>query len=265
MNNLAVCLRGEVRNWNYTKDAVFKFYENIAYSVDYYYATWDVPYLDKDELDKTFDNRKLVQGILCPPGNDRRRWGGFLGPAFLSSHIKLKKKYDAVIDARFDLVPVTFPSENPVTIPSDMGIQTSHVNQRWNHEEFERDPTATGTNDMWTVMNYATWDQYNYRLPLLYDYWIDSFINGKTMPFINEIGYTSVLKKMNFTTTQCSWMSNFLTRPTIIDIFPKSTDIIFQDWRRVFDDVYENWKNLTPTAKIKYCIDQNIHLKDYGL
>jgi len=264
MNRLAVCLRGEVRNWDYTKDAVFKFYENIAYSVDYYYATWDVPYIDQNKLNATFDNRKLVQGVLCPVGNDRRRWGSFLGPAFLNSHIKLNKRYDAVIDTRFDLVPVTFSLEYPVIIPSDMEIQTAHVEHRWNHEEFENDPTSVGTCDMWAVMNSAAWDQFNYRLPLLYDYWIDK-INSKKIPTINEIGYTSVLKKMNFITTQCSWMSNFLTRPTIIDIFPKSTDITFQDWRRVFDDVYENWNNLTATAKRKYCIEQDINFKDYGL
>jgi len=264
MNNIAVCLRGEVRNWNYTKDAVFKFYEDIAYSVDYYYATWDLPYVNQKELDATFSNRKLVQGVLCPSGNDRRRWGGFLGPAFLSSHLKLNKRYDLVIDTRFDVVPVTFPLKGIIAPPADMEIQTAHVEHRWNHEEFENDPTAGGTCDIWAVMNYATWDQFNYRLPVLYDYWIDK-INKKTIPTINEIGYTNVLRKMNFTTSHCSWMTNLLTRPTTIDIFPKSTDITFQDWRRVFDDVYENWAHLDATAKRKYCIEQNINFKDYGL
>jgi hypothetical protein len=262
MNRLAVCLRGEVRNWNYTKEAVFKFYEGIAYSVDYYYATWDVPYIDQNKLNATFDNRKLVQGVLCPSGNDRRRWGGFLGPAFLSSHIKLNKRYDAIIDTRFDLIPVRYPWSDVITVPPNMEIQTTNVDHTWNHPEFD-DPTAKATSDQWAIMDTATWDQFNYRLPLLYEFWMDK-INGKKIPTINEIGYTKVIKQMNIIATKCMWMSNLLVRPNIIDIFPKSTDIIYSDWSIIFEN-YMSWNSISNDKRKQYCIDQNIHLKDYGL
>ena len=264
MNNIAVCLRGEVRNWNYTKDAVFKFYESNAYSVDYYYATWDVPYLNKKELDKTFDNRKLIQGVLCPTGNDRRRWGAALGPAFLSSHIKLDKHYDVVIDTRFDIIPVVKQSSPIINLPTDMEIQTSYVDKRWQDNDFFDDLEAKATDDKWAIMNFGSWDVFNYRLSYLYDNFIDN-IGKKKRPIQPEITLNKTLTKMGFKLQECQWMDNFLTRPTIIDVFPKSTDITFQDWRRVFDDVYENWSNLDATAKRKYCIEQNINFKDYGL
>jgi hypothetical protein len=260
MNNIAVCLRGEVRNWNYTKKAVFKFYESIAYSVDYYYATWDVPYLDQDKLTATFDNRKLVQGILCPSGNDRHRWGALLGPAFLSSHIKLKKKYDLVVDTRFDLVPVLKPEGN-ITTPGNMEIQTTNVDHKWDHEYFE-DPTNKATTDTWAVMTHSTYDQFNYRLPLLYDFWVDMLSRKKFHTF-NEIALNKVLKQMNINATMCHWMSNLIVRPSIVDLFPDPCDITMHDSWKIHDNSQIFWPNLSNETKIEYCVRQGLYYEEF--
>jgi hypothetical protein len=262
MNRLAVCLRGEVRNWNYTKEAVFKFYEGIAYSVDYYYATWDLPHLNQDELHATFDNRKLVQGVLCPAGNDRRRWGSLMGPAFLSSHIKLNKRYDAVIDTRFDLVP-TYRVDSVVQPLGDMEIQTTNVNLRWDDPAFVEDPTAKATTDMWAIMTQGTWDQFNYRLSVLYDYWVEHSYWKR--PTLNEIALSRTLEKMNIKGKECTWMANCLTRPCIVDLFPKSTDITHRDIYTIDKNTYDGWRGLNREQKREYCIKQNIYLEDYDI
>jgi hypothetical protein len=255
MHQIAVCLRGEVRNWNYTKDAVFKFYEGIALSVDYYYATWDVPYINQDELNVSFAGQELIQGVLCPSGNDRRRWGSRLGPAFLSSNIKLNKKYDLVIDTRFDSVPIRRPNAM-ISLPDDAEIQTAYlrIDNVWE---------TGGTNDRWAIMQQDTFNQFNNRLPLLYESW-KSRLTQETHPTMNEMELERVLKKINISPIPCTWMDNFLVRPSIIDIFPKSTNITMVDYATVHENI-NFWDSLTSNQKIDYCTKQSIHIKDYGL
>jgi hypothetical protein len=260
MNQIAVCLRGDVRNWNYTKEAVFKFYEGIAYSVDYYYATWDVPYIDKNELDKTFSNRKLVQGILCPSGNDRRRWGARLGPAFLSGHIKLNKRYDLVVDTRFDLIPTFIKKNHIIEIPVDDEIQTTSIDLRW--KDIDKLPEDIGVTDQWAVMNQRTWDQFNYRLPLLYESWIDR-LNGRPYKIVNEIELNRVLNIMNIKSKSCNWMTCILTRPCIVDIFPDPKDITEDDYFPILNNTFNFWGSLTNHKKKEYCERQGIHLDNY--
>jgi len=263
MNKIAVCLRGEVRTWNYVKEEVFKFYENIAYSVDYYYATWDVPYLDKNELDSTFSNRNLIQGVLCPSGNDRYSWGSRLGPAFLSGHIKLNKRYDAVIDTRFDNVPVLINDQ--LSIPKDNEIQTAFVNQIWKHDGLFDGNVDGATCDQWAIMTQPSYDQFNYRLPLLYNYQINQFKLEKTVFKYPEIMFEKVLKEMKFELSQCQWMNNFIVRPTIVDIFPNSVDITYNDYAIVRENTYSYWDSLDVTQKIDHCTKQRIHILDYRL
>lgn len=255
MNNIAVCLRGQVRNWNYTKDAVFKFYESLADSVDYYYATWNVPYVNQDDLNSSFAGQQLIQGVLCPSGNDRSRWGSYLGPAFLSSHIKLNKQYDLIVDTRFDSIPVRRPGAG-IELPGNREIQTAYmrIDNVWE---------AGGTNDRWAIMQQDTFDQFNNRLPLLYESYksrIDQIIH----PTLNEMELERVLKKINLTPIACTWMDCFLVRPSIADIFPKSTDITIMDYLTLHNNI-EFWNNLTTQEKTEYCIKKHIYIKDYGL
>ena len=268
MNRLAVCLRGEVRNWDYTKDAVFKFYENIAYSVDYYYATWDLPYVAQDNLNATFANKKLIQGVMCPAGNDRQRWGSRLGPAFLSSHIKLNKKYDLVVDVRFDTVPVLLNSN--ISIPEDNEIQTEFVHSVWNHKGFENN-TLEATSDQWAIMNHPTYERFNYRLSALYDTHIkhiralDIESNNNDVFRYNEIAFHKVLIDMQFGLSQCTWMNNCIVRPSIVDIFPNATSITKNDYATIRENTHSYWSSLPHTQKIDYCTKQNIHIQDYQL
>jgi hypothetical protein len=255
MDRIAVCLRGEIRNWNYTKDAVFKFYEGIAESVDYYYATWDVPYIDQDELNVSFAGQELIQGVLCPSGNDRSRWGSRLGPAFLSSHIKLTKQYDLVVDTRFDSVPVRRPNAT-IEFPGDREIQTAYlrIDNVWE---------TGGTNDRWAILQQDTFDQFNNRLPLLYESW-KARLNQETHPTMNEMELERVLKKINVKPIACTWMDNFLVRPSIKNIFPESTSISMLDYATIHENI-NFWNELTVKEKVECCLKQKIYLKDYGL
>jgi len=245
--NIAVCLRGEIRTWNYIKDSVFKFYQSISERVDYYYSTWHVDYLDKDALDKSFEGRNLVQSHCVASGSDRNRWGALLGPALLSSNIKLNNQYDLIIDTRFDLLPLR--CNQKISKPNANEIQTGFVDQ-----------ILGKTDDRWAVMTQATWNKFSNRLPLLYKCWIDNLYR----PVENEISLTATLKEMNLEAKNCIWMNSFIARPNIINIFPRSTDIDFGSWP-LLNENYLEWNDLSDQSKKDFCLQQNIPLKEYRL
>ena len=122
-NRIAVCLRGHIRNWNYTKDKFFYFYKEIANEVHYYYATWDLPYIESTDLNFTFNNNQV--GVLVSPKTDHYVYGSRVGPAYLSSHIRLVDTYDAVVDTRFDMIPVLLDGQ--LISIDDMTIETSYM------------------------------------------------------------------------------------------------------------------------------------------
>jgi len=60
-------------------------------------------------------------------------------------------------------------------------------------------------------------------------------------------------------------MNNFIVRPTIVDIFPNSVDITYNDYAIVRENTYSYWDSLDVTQKIDHCTKQRIHILDYRL
>ena len=147
-------------------------------------------------------------------------------------------------------------------MPGDNEIQTGFVNKRFFDHLINNIWEAGATNDRWAIMNQGTWDQFNYRLPLLYE----SFIarqNNKLYMTVLEMDYQRVLTNMNIKPTQCHWMNFELVRPSIIDLFPNSTSLTWRDHRMVHDNTFITWEALTNEEKIGYCQQQGIYCQDY--
>ena len=112
MKKVAVFLRGNRRVWNYTKENIFKFCDDLAEQVDYYVAMWCVQKSRHivGSMGDDFKDRNLKTFKLLDNHWDYNAWEG---PAYLSSILNKEKineelfsgvQYDAVLDTRPDVV-----------------------------------------------------------------------------------------------------------------------------------------------------------------
>ena len=250
--NIAVTLRGHIRTWNYTRPAIFKFYEQLAENVDYYYATWQLPYLDSQKLNSTFDSVNLIQHHLVHMPVALEFKGCRLGPSYLSSHIQLKKDYDCVIDSRFDAVPVLLSDD--IKKPADNEIMCV---QWLLPQEVE-----ACMSDQYAIMTNSTFYKFATKLDYLKKT-VKRNIKGD-QTYLNEIHVRRACERLKINlTTQTTWATNYLVRPNIIDIFPSSLSITAYSWDQVHHQGWVKWPELTLAEKINYCKQCDCDLRDY--
>lgn len=139
MKRIAICFRGDFRNWDITKNYLFKFYEEVSTfdshdtEVHYYFSTWDsvfhthkkkenstntynynVP-IHLDEILKDFGQSLKLYKVYDNHLRNNRRYQTSLIQYFniyvvnqLKTRYELKHNftYDAVINTRVDVIPV---------------------------------------------------------------------------------------------------------------------------------------------------------------
>lgn len=151
--NLAVFYRGHLRTWKYVKDVNFSIFQSIADNVDYYFTTWNEPYLDIKDLENDFKNRNLIKILTLEKDNIHfNPW--FSTPWMIHNILPFKAerektvKYDAVIDIRPDVMIYRATPEN--LIPNTYYTKFEAYYHEW---------SDLGVSDICTIVTSETFDK----------------------------------------------------------------------------------------------------------
>lgn len=250
-NNIAVILRGTPRTWDYTKPAIFKFYESISHHVDYYFSTWDAPYINIPKIKQDFQGRSLVVIVSSPwhiaysnPFNAMDYFRKRVKPYKIAREKEVT--YDVIIESRPDVIPL---------------LSVSELTFKPNHKElyvptFGPIPPGSrlGISDIFYMCNSET---YNLMTKLPY-YDIRRGLPGE---FVEHIQYDHC-RAAGIQIKVITGISFCLSRPTHIYMFPNVFDINVSNIDK-FVDVGHQWRQLTVLEKEQCLLRHNMHKDAY--
>jgi hypothetical protein len=253
-NHIAVILRGQVRHWHYLSPAVFKFYDDIATNVDYYFVTWNYGF--ETRVEESFLGRNLVKYLEVDITNNYG--SSWTGSAWLNYNIVPYKrirektvKYDAVIDTRPDVIPYLHPDKTILPIDENM-LYTNAFNYMIT-EPKEDTYNYLGMQDHFFVMSSKVFDVYSQR----YIHPATSYgCHSDIVRFCNN---------ENINVGLISWCDARISRPNAIDIIDSPFDHfkLTPEGGMYWSIIQQRWMAATSEEKLGYLTRQGIDQRNY--
>jgi hypothetical protein len=253
MNHIAVVLRGHIRTWEYTRPAIFDFYDSIAKNVDYYFVTWNYEGAHRKTIEDAFIGRNLIKLLYVHIG-ENEHYDNWKGPAWLNYNILPYKHqrekevtYDAVFDTRPDIIYNITNSEIVLPPEDDVFYCTGYTNQ-----------PCPDTGKMFLGIQ----DCFFMSTSKVHDIMSERFIQW------NDIGCHSKLVQVasdnNITTAQIKWLQESIVRPNSFELIPDPFD--YFKYRKTgygLRQIEQGWMNLSSDEKIRILQKYNIKEMDY--
>ena len=247
MKKVAVFLRGNRRVWNYTKENIFTFCDNLAEQVDYYVAVWYVqkshPIVASMKDDFKDRNLKCFQML-----NSHWNYNAWEGPAYMSSLLNSEKineelfsgvQYDAVLDTRPD---VAFKKLTEVSKPRPWSVGSTRL-------ELEEINDWRGMEDHVFFTDSPTSSLFCNRL------------GYKNHPGVD--GHYKLLKycnNSNLTPFQISEFQSLIVRPTISDQYLNVPPNVDMHCPRMAMDA---WEKMSLAERIEVLENTGIGMDEY--
>lgn len=252
MKHIAVILRGHIRTWNYTRPAVFDFYDSIAEKVDYYFATWNHENFHMKTIEDDFIGKNLIKLLCVSP--DSRYYNSWDGPPWLSynllpyKHLREKEvTYDAVFDTRPDII-YSVVDHRRITKPEENILYSTGFTCQ---PEPNTDKLYIGLQDHFFMSTSKVHDRMSER-----------FIHW------NDIGCHSMFVKLaqneGYTTSKINWIIDDITRPNAFEKIPSSKD--YFDYQKTgigYKILEQEWAQLNTDDKIAILKRHGIREEDY--
>jgi hypothetical protein len=244
MKHIAVMIRGHLRTWNYTKNVMFDFYDSIADSVDYYFATWEMYSTHTMAgVVNDFAGRNLVKLITVPP--TVINYTSWIGPGLFSSLLVPYKKqrekyvkYDAVFDTRPDVIHQLLGDN--IIDPEPNSLYTTYFNnQRENTPEIK---FHIGMADHFFMMTSEVYDIISQRY----------ILRAEHGPHIE---LQRICESESINPCSIGWVNAFISRPNHLD------ELI--DPYRFILAMARDWRCLSSSEKRECLVRHNIDFADY--
>ena len=253
MNRIAVVLRGDVRTWDYAKSAIFAFWESIADNVDYYFATWQTPTLNKNSLYNDFENKNLIALITLDPG-PIGTYNGWTGPSMLCYHLvphkRMREKtvtYDAVFETRPDVIYTLLDGKKPI-VPDHNTLFSSNLVVLSNHNK------RIGIGDHFLAMSSNVFDMLSQRFA------------AATTPAGTHYDLRKICDLEGVDVCHLDWVNAQIVRPNGIDDIPDPFNY-FTAWETVgkndWSSIQRRWNEMPRYDKRKCLQRHNIAITDY--
>jgi hypothetical protein len=241
LKRIAVVIRGHRRTWEYTKQHMFDFFEQVSDHVDYYVQIWysNSSLSNVSNIPKDFENKNLKHFEIC---HDSTIYDAFLGPPYLSNKTtktrfeqeRLNGRYDAVIDTRPDVI---FKLIGTPTAPDPWTVGSTRVlprGDRW-----------AGLEDHVFIMDSGTHLVWNQRI---------------NYTSVSEDGHQKLLtwaEMHNLKPYQVNWFLSKIVRPNVYQ-FNHS-----KNYHDQIHNIERQWQNASPEEKFKILTEAGVNGDEY--
>lgn len=246
-NNIAVILRGHVRNWHVIYPYVFQFYESLAHNVDYYFYTWKSKY--SSEVSNTFYGKNLVSFYEFEQTTQLST--SWRGPAYLNYmalHFMTPKHnqnpYDIIIDSRPDVLTRLKTPEYGLMVHEDKKVYVPYIEM---HTCQKENKLSVAIADHFIIFkDLKIIDKLSHRM------YYES-IHG------NQVGLRKLIEQNNYGINTIRNVDSRITRPNIALMNGDVNTLLDNN-----NDLQLEWSmKLTTEEKIKICEENHIDPKDY--
>jgi len=250
LKKIAVILRGHRRTWDYTKQTIFKFFEDKAEIVDYYVSWWRTGSASYESINNDFQGRRLKACKLTEEIN--RYCDPFYSPCFLSNllikeiseeELSSNQCYDLIIETRPDVIHYSHSYSSRWFCP-DRSIGFTKI-------DIDKGRVIGLTDHCYVAKSHSLF-LYNTKVHLDIDYNFDPPLQLGHHTF-----YLRFMEYVHLEYWENPWFNSMIVRPTICE-FP---EYIMDSFYRSCD----TWKYLSKQERIAVIQKANIPVSDYNL
>lgn len=245
MKRLAVLLVGEYRTWAMAHPVIFKFFEDKAETVDYYFVTWDKngdQDITEHDIVSYFQNKNLVNFKIMPVMPDVHTYYKQAKLAKIANILKRQYEkqhnflYDQVVETRPD---VYLRSHGlPWNMCGDFQYSACYIEERYKGEPFMVDAyyrTNSLTNDVLSNRFFNIPSSVNYAANLVSG---ASFVSHHWYITKYLLEHTLIPREPNTYRTDYAYLN--VIRPN----FPADIDLLNLSDQQV-TDLWTEWADTT--------------------
>jgi hypothetical protein len=246
-DNIAVMLRGHVRNWHVIYPYVFQFYESLAHNVDYYFYTWKSKF--SKDVPETFEGKNLVSFYEFEPTIQfTTSWRGPAYLNYMALHYMTPKHnenpYNVIIDTRPDVLTRLRDPVYGLMIHEPKKVYVPYIERHLCQKHNDLSIAVADHFIMFTDLKII--DKLSHRMYAESEYG-------------NQVGLRRLIEENNYGLNTARNVDSRITRPNIVSVIG--------DINRMLDsnnDLQLEWSmHLTTEEKIKICEENKIDPADY--
>jgi hypothetical protein len=246
-NNIAVILRGHVRNWHVIHPYVFEFYDSLAHNVDYYFYTWKSKF--SEHVPNTFKGKNLI--AFHEFEKTTQFTTSWKGPAYLnymSLHYLTpkhnEKSYDVIVDSRPDVLSRLRTPEYGLMVHEHKKVYVPYIEMH--NCQVSKDFAIAIADHFIVFTDLKIIEKLSHRM------YSDSLYG-------NQVGLRRLIEQNNYGINTMRNVDSRITRPNTVSVIG--------DVNRMLDsnnDLQLEWAmKLTTEEKIRMCIENFIDPLDY--